>query len=210
MLLPARFRSQHGAHIDSFRRGKQPARMMGERGEILGLTKAGEEIPLEASISKVFIDGSPTFSAQLRDIRARKVAERSLRESEQRFRTVFDHALEAIVLLDADGSVLEINDATGVLLGDNVTAVGRPFWSLPWWPLASSAEQRSEAQRNLQATVNRCRAGEEIRTRAELVDAAGVTHVLDFSLRPIVSDGKTVAMIAEGRDISGLVGDLSR
>jgi hypothetical protein len=58
--------------------------------------------------------------------------------------------------------------------------------------------------------VQRCRAGEEIRTRAELRDAIGREHVLDFSLRPIVSDGKTIAMIAEGRDISGLVGDSKR
>jgi PAS domain S-box-containing protein len=210
MLLPARFRSGHGVHIDSFRRGKQPARMMGERGEILGLTKDGEEIPLEASITKVFIEGRPTFSAQLRDIRARKAAERKLRESEQRFRTVFDRAMEAIALLDSDGIVLELNEATATLLGNGVAAVGEAFWMLPWWPQASGASERSEAQRNLRETVARCRAGEEIRTRAELHDAAGGVHVLDFSLRPIVSDGRTVAMIAEGRDITRLVGDSSR
>jgi PAS domain S-box-containing protein len=210
LLLPARFRAGHGAHIEAFRRGKQPARMMGERGEILGLTKAGEEIPLEASITKVFIEGRPTFSAQLRDIRARKAAERNLRDSEQRFRTVFDRAMEAIALLDADGTVLELNDATAALLGNGVAAVGQPFWLLPWWPQASSAAQRAEAQQNLRETVARCRAGEEIRTRAELRDATGSEHVLDFSLRPIVSDGKTVAIIAEGRDITRLVGDSSQ
>lgn len=210
MLLPARFRPQHGLHIESFRGGKEPARMMGERGEIVGLTKSGEEVPLEASISKVFIDGRPTFSAQLRDIRARKAAEQLVRASEQRFRTVFDRAMEAIALLDADGIVLELNDATAALLGPDVTAVGHPFWALPWWPQAVNAAERGEARRNLRSTVQRCKGGEEIRTRTELRDAAGQTHVIDFSLRPVVDDGRTVAMIAEGRDITGLVGDFGR
>ena len=207
MLLPARFRPRHELHIEAFRSGKEPARMMGQRGEIVGLTKSGDEVPLEASISKVFIDGRPTFSAQLRDIRARKAAEQLLRASERRFRTVFDHAMEAIALLDPDGVVLELNDATSALLGSNVDAVGQPFWALPWWPQAANAIERGDAQRNLRSTVQRCSAGEEIRTRTELRDAAGQTRVIDFSLRPVVDDGRTVAMIAEGRDITGIVGD---
>jgi PAS domain S-box-containing protein len=205
MLLPARFRAGHAAHIQTFRVGKAPARLMGERGEIVGLTRGGEEMPLEASISKVFIDGRPTFSAQLRDIRARKAAERELRDSEQRFRTVFDHALEAIALLDADGVVLEMNDATTKLLGDTAGERGRRLWELPWWPSAVDEQASSAASRDLEATVRRARDGEEVRMRSELRDAAGQLHVLDFSLRPVVRDGRTTAIVAEGRDITALV-----
>ncbi len=205
MLLPERFRTRHRTQIDSFQSSKAPARMMGERGEIVGLTKSGDEIPLEASISKVFIDGKPTFSAQLRDIRGRIAAERGLRESEQRFRTVFDHALESIALLDADGVVLEINDATRMLLGADVKPVGRRFWDLPWWPRTSDPVQTDEAKRNLERNIQRCRAGEEHRNRVELQDVDGRARVLDFSLRPVVTDGKTTAIIAEGRDITALI-----
>jgi PAS domain S-box-containing protein len=207
MLLPARFRAGHGGQIDAFARGKSPARMMGERGEIVGLTRTGEEIPLEASISKVFIEGRPTFSAQLRDIRVRKAAERALRDSEQRFRSVFDHALEAIALLDSHGVVLECNAATRALLGEDVAAQGRSFWQLPWWPRAANAQERATAQRELEDAVAQCRAGTEIRARTELSDAHGSLHILDFSLRPVVVDGVTTSMIAEGRDITSLVSD---
>ncbi|NJN51541.1 MAG: PAS domain S-box protein [Gammaproteobacteria bacterium] len=94
VLLPVRFRASHAGHVKSFRHGASPSRLMGERGEIVGLTRNGTEVPLEASITKVFIEGVPTFSAQLRDISGRKAAERALTESEARFRCVFDNALE--------------------------------------------------------------------------------------------------------------------
>jgi PAS domain S-box-containing protein len=201
-LLPARFRMGHGAHIAAFQSGKAPSRLMGERGEIVGLTRTGEEIPIEASITKVFIAGEPTFSAHLRDIRARKAAERARLESEQRFRTVFDHAMEAIALLDARGTVLELNGATRALLGDGTDAIGRKFWALPWWPRAPDSAERSRAMEDV---VGRCAAGEEIRTRAELVDSAGAAHAIDFSLRPVRAGEEVVAIVAEGRDITTIV-----
>ena len=203
-LLPERYRATHRAHIDSFERGRNPSRLMGERGEIVGLSRSGEEIPLEASITKVFIDGAPTFSAHLRDIRARKAAELELIESRERFRTVFDHAMEAIALLAADGRVIELNAATRALLGVNIRAEGQLFWDLPWWPRRSERE-RAQARLDVQGQVERAAAGEQIRLRAKLVAATGETRTIDFSLRPVRSNGRTLAIVAEGRDISALV-----
>lgn len=202
MLLPARFRGSHGEHVRNFQQGPAPSRLMGERGEIVGLTKGGEEIPLEASITKVFIDGVPTFSAHLRDIRARKSAEQALKESEQRFRTIFEHALEAIALLEPSGKVLAINQAAQRMLGEDVRAIGVNFWELPWWGSQQSGEARREAQARLEETVSRCAAGEEIRLRTEL---GAPQRVIDFSLRPVVTDGRVTSMVAEGRDITAVV-----
>ena len=56
----------------------------------------------------------------------------------------------------------------------------------------------------MRETVERCAAGEQIRMRAELVDAAGSTHVIDFSLRPVRAGDHVVAIVAEGRDITAL------
>jgi PAS domain S-box-containing protein len=203
-LLPMRYRAAHSGHIAAFQRDKAPSRLMGERGEVAGLARSGEEIPLEASITKVFVEGIPTFSVHLRDIRARKTAERARLESEQRFRTVFDHAMEAIALLDPEGRVLELNDATRALLGAGVAAVGTSFWMLPWWPSLTDARERQNRQRAMQETVERCAAGQQIRMRGELVDAARVTHVIDFSLRPVRTGDRVVAIVAEGRDITAL------
>ncbi|MCX7063669.1 MAG: bifunctional diguanylate cyclase/phosphodiesterase [Proteobacteria bacterium] len=204
-LLPQRYRAGHPRHVESFRDGKAPSRLMGERGEIVGLSRAGAEIPLEASITKVFIDGEPTFSVQLRDIRARKAAEYARLESEQRFRTVFDHAMEAIALLDPVGTVLELNDATRALLGGGDDCVGRKFWALPWWPRLTSANDLEARQLAMRETIERCAAGEQIRTRAELIDSSGAAHVIDFSLRGVRTGNEVVAIVAEGRDITALV-----
>jgi PAS domain S-box-containing protein len=204
-LLPERHRSGHRARIDEFERGKSPSRLMGERGEIVGLTHTGEEVPLEASITKVFVDGAPTFSAHLRDIRPRKEAEKQLIESRERFRTVFDHAMEAIALLDSDGKVLELNASAQQLLGADVVAEGRFFWELPWWHGVGERE-RAEARRNAEGNVRSAADGEEIRLRAELIDSVGARHVIDFSLRPVRTEGRTLAIVAEGRDITALVG----
>ena len=203
ILLPERFRASHQAHVEAFQQGKDPSRLMGERGEIVGQSKSGEEFPLEAAITKVFIDGVPTFSAHLRDIRQRKAAERALAESEQRFRTIFEHALEAIALLGPDGKVVAINDATAQLLPAGVDPVGQLFWALPWWPQENEAA-RAEAQAAMADSVQRCVAGEEHRTRAELTDAEGRVHDIDFSMRPVRSEGATVAIVAEGRDLTQL------
>ena len=205
VLLPERFRASHQAHVDEFRQGKEPSRLMGERGEIVGRSKSGEEFPLEAAITKVFIDGVPTFSAHLRDIRSRKAAERALVESEQRFRAIFEHALEAIAMLDPDGKVVALNDATTKLLPAGVDPVGELFWELPWWPTQDDAV-RTEAQAAMRESVQRCVAGEEHRTRAELTDAQGQVHDIDFSLRPVRADGETLAIVAEGRDLTQLDG----
>jgi len=68
MLLPERFRPTHPKHIERFRESPERARKMGERREISGLRKNGEEFPAEAAIAKVKTGDSFVFSVVLRDI----------------------------------------------------------------------------------------------------------------------------------------------
>ena len=67
-LLPERFRAGHRAHVERFGRSKENARRMGERREIAGLRKNGEEFPAEAAIAKVHMGDSVVYSVVLRDI----------------------------------------------------------------------------------------------------------------------------------------------
>jgi len=71
-LLPARFQAGHHRMIDGFASGTSSARRMGERREISGVRKDGEEFPAEASILKQEVDGVPSFTVVLRDITERK------------------------------------------------------------------------------------------------------------------------------------------
>jgi PAS domain S-box-containing protein len=68
LLLPERARGVHSKHIERFRDSPEQARKMGERREISGLRKNGEEFPAEAAIAKVTMGESVVFSVVLRDI----------------------------------------------------------------------------------------------------------------------------------------------
>jgi PAS domain S-box-containing protein len=81
MLLPERFRSTHRGHVHGFGAAHGRARLMGERQEISGLRKSGEEFPAEASIQRMEIDGKNIYAAVLRDVSARYRAEEALRQA---------------------------------------------------------------------------------------------------------------------------------
>lgn len=82
-LLPPRFRAAHDRHIEDFARSEVSARRMGERREIYGLRKSGEEFPAEASILKLRVDDEWIFAVVLRDITERKRVEEQLRRRER-------------------------------------------------------------------------------------------------------------------------------
>ena len=68
MLLPERFRGAHRKHIEQFRDAPEHARKMGQRREISGLRKNGQEFPAEAAIAKVTMGEAVVYSVVLRDI----------------------------------------------------------------------------------------------------------------------------------------------
>lgn len=62
--------------------------------------------------------GQPVFrSGSLRDITARKRTEEQLRETQERFRRVFEHAATGIAITDWNGMFLQCNPAYAKLLG---------------------------------------------------------------------------------------------
>ena len=71
-LIPVRFHGTHDTHVRNFARSGVPARRMGERRQILGVRKNGDEFPAEASISQVQTAGRRLFTVVLRDITAQK------------------------------------------------------------------------------------------------------------------------------------------
>jgi len=195
-LLPPEHRPGHEAHIRDFEQESAPARLMGERSEVSGLTASGEVIPLEASITKVTLDREVVFSAHLRDLRVRNAQERELSRTVAELTTIFDQALQAMALLDANGQVQQINQAAQQLLPEGISAVGQDFASLPFW-----SDDPETTRRTLNDAMTACQAGNLVRMPASITLPSGETLQLDFSLSPIVDAGATFAMLAEARTL---------
>src|SRR3954471_19310524 len=72
ILLPERYRAAHRGHVAGFGAAHGRARLMGERQQISGLRKSGEEFPAEAAIERIEFEGKNVYAAVLRDISARQ------------------------------------------------------------------------------------------------------------------------------------------
>jgi sigma-B regulation protein RsbU (phosphoserine phosphatase) len=84
-LQPEHVRAAHDAALARYVRTGIKA--MNWRGtESLGLRKDGAEIPIEISFSDMDLNGHRRFVGFIRDVTARKRAERELRESKEQFR----------------------------------------------------------------------------------------------------------------------------
>lgn len=79
ILIPERFRTDHARHVESFGRSPVKARRMGERRQISGLRKNGEEFPAEAAISHLGAEGRRVYSVVLRDVTERRRAHEAQR-----------------------------------------------------------------------------------------------------------------------------------
>jgi PAS domain S-box-containing protein len=143
------------------------------------------------------VDGQLVLRA-LRYAIERRRAMQALRESERRFRAIFDQTFQFIGLLKPDGTLLEANQASLEYIGAAQAEVtGRPFWETPWWT------HDPEAVRLLQADIAAAAAGQFVRREVTHKNADNILQTFDFSLKPVRDESSRVTLIiAEGRDIS--------
>ena len=81
------------------------------------LHREGRRIDVEIILSRIVFDGQPCVQTVVRDATERKQAERALRESENRFRTIIGSIGDAILLHDRTGAIIEANGRAGELFG---------------------------------------------------------------------------------------------
>ncbi|MCH8346380.1 MAG: PAS domain S-box protein, partial [Chloroflexi bacterium] len=130
MLMPERSREAHvGLRTGYY--SEPRTRPMGAGRELAGRRKDGSEFPVDISLSTLETKNGILVTSVVRDISERKRAEEALRESEQRFRDLYENAPNAYFSVGADDIILSCNCAAEELLGYTAEElVGRPALEL--------------------------------------------------------------------------------
>jgi PAS domain S-box-containing protein len=94
----------------------------------------GTTVIAEMRVVDITWEGGPAYLASLRDVTARKTAEKSLRESEEKFFKAFRCSLEVIVISRlSDSTMLDVNDTFLRLTGfTREECLGRKFADIGW------------------------------------------------------------------------------
>jgi PAS domain S-box-containing protein len=109
LIIPERFRKPHREGLSRVSSGG-PSRVIGKTVEVAALRKNGSEFPVELSLATWFLDKDRYFTGIIRDISERK-------QAEQKFRSVTESAIDAIISADHTGNIVSWNNAATRILG---------------------------------------------------------------------------------------------
>ena len=159
----------------------------GPEGDLIGFIGVAGDVTLEKEAE-----------LDLKALVERQAGE--LAVSEQRFRAIFDTVLEVIVLLDPDGTVLELNHKAAVWRDpDPRKAIGRKIWDAP--TLQAYPRHIPTMKRGIKAAAKGEVFNEEVKMERDGVPTA----YLDVAVQPIRDPaGKVAYLLFEARDITEL------
>ena len=173
-------------------RNLEQLRRLGSRLHVgLHRRKDGSTFPVEVNITFVRLNRD-YIVAVVRDVTERRQAEEALRDSEQRFRTFVDHATDAFLLHDDQGTILDVNPQACEDLGyARDELVGKTPLDIN--PDVTPA-QLEEVQRRLDA-------GEFLSLERRHRRKDGSIFPVEIRLRPFCAGGRRFA-VALVRDIT--------
>jgi len=127
-----------------------------------------------------------------REITERKNAEVALHDSEQRFRTIFERAIDGIVLFSLEGRILAVNDAYARMHGrTRETLVGQGVWDL----------NSPESNRLVPERMRRLLAGETLTIELKLKGQDGGSFMTEATASLVTYAGEP-AILSFHRDIT--------
>ena len=127
----------------------------------------------------------------------RKRIEEALQINELKFRSTFDQSFQLMGVLSPEGRLLDVNQASLDLVKATIDEVkGKLLWNGPWW-------QGEKLIAKVHRAVEAAASGEFVRMEFTYIDSEGVTHIIDFSIKPGVDESGTILyLIPEARDIT--------
>ena len=109
VIIPERY---HKSHQEGIRRVSSggPHHVIGSTVELSAVRKDETEFPVELSLATWFLDDERYYTGIIRDISERK-------QAEQKFRSVTESAIDAIISADHEGAIISWNQAATQILG---------------------------------------------------------------------------------------------
>ena len=158
----------------------------GERGRWLFFTAA----PLRDNEGRIY-----GAIETLQDITERKWAEEAVKESESRYRDLFNSASDAIFIHDLKGNIIESNRAASALTGYAVNEMAR--MNIRQFLTPESVEVARERQREqVEGRIPSQRYG------LEILRKDGAKAVIETAIRLIIESGHPVAFHNIARDVT--------
>ncbi|HVY55272.1 MAG TPA: PAS domain S-box protein, partial [Thermodesulfobacteriota bacterium] len=129
ILVPERFRRAHLVYRDTFMMSPI-ARPMGMGRDLFARRKDGTEFPVEIGLNPVMTRNGFVVLSTLIDITERKLAEKLLREGEERLRGIMDNTSDAVLLFGSDGRIESVNRAGLILFTGSEEGEINNIWEI--------------------------------------------------------------------------------
>ncbi|MCH8082489.1 MAG: PAS domain-containing protein, partial [Proteobacteria bacterium] len=197
MLMNRRDKKHHDGYLSKYlKTGKAKIIGLGPK-EVTGRRKDGSAVALELVINSHKEEGGETiFVGSLRDITQRKQAEAAVKEAEDQYKMLADHATDIVILEDTNSRVIYASPSLERHLGiDPEDAVGKNSWDMV------HPEDRKKTRSDWKKVV----LGEKkpCISRLRFQHAEGQYIWFESLCTPVVDEaGKVTAVISRTRNIS--------
>ncbi len=194
-LMPKRYWEKFKESLKRFRTTGEHS-LAGRTTETTGLKKDGTEFPFEMSLAKWEFDGEIYFTSIIRDITHRKEIEKSLMDSEKKYRTLFESDPDYTILLHLDGHLADVNqaaiDVTGITRDE---LVGKHFKDLKIFP-------EEEFQLNIKRFSSMVKGEDLPPFESRIYDANGEIRLIEIKQTFIELDNKIKYILLICSDIT--------
>lgn len=130
VLVPERFRAAHTAGLQRVVDTGE-TRIIGKTVEVFGVHKDGSEFPIELSLGTWLEGDERYFSGIIRDVSDRHEMTNELAVSEERLEAILQSANDAIISIDAGGSVMVWNPTAAEMFGyTSEEMIGQPLTAI--------------------------------------------------------------------------------